>query len=575
VKFLCDQCKAKYQIADDKIAGKTVRMKCRKCGHQIEVRAAVTETSVGDARLSPSVAPRPLATSLATARPSKAPAAPDHAPGALAGAFRSTVQKDEEVSASFDLGLSAADEWYVAINGVPVGPIRVQEVRRKAALGAVTLQSLVWQEGMEEWRPVQAFAELAAIVQEAATSGRTSLMPHADSSIPHAPAQSPSPPKAGAPRPAMQPPRASQVPAAPRAPSAPPRTAPAAPIGKPLAPKPAPTPSPSPALAPPAPIAASAAAQAQGRNNVVPITSRLATAERLEIDDATVPYKDEPIRPSVAPDPFAMPPPAANNNPFATDSALLPAVGGAAMTASAIPMPAPEPAQRRAPPWMIIAMLVLAGAFGVTAALAIFLRPPPAPVAPVVIQMSGAPAQPAPPSIAATTAATAQNGDTPNPADTATAAPTSTNLVASKLPPSAPLASNAAKPAASSAAPGGFSLSGLGGSSAPRVGPGGDNGGGEAPKAGQCLTQGQVQSVINSHQPGVKRGCWDRNPSSLSVVSVSVMVTIGPGGEVQSVSANGADPSVAKCVEMDVRNWHFPAGGCVQQTAFGFRFLRQ
>ncbi|MGO9709894.1 MAG: zinc-ribbon domain-containing protein, partial [Polyangiaceae bacterium] len=46
MKFLCDQCKAKYQISDDKVAGKTVRMKCRKCGHLIEVRAAVTESSV-------------------------------------------------------------------------------------------------------------------------------------------------------------------------------------------------------------------------------------------------------------------------------------------------------------------------------------------------------------------------------------------------------------------------------------------------------------------------------------------------------------------------------------------------
>ena len=45
MKFLCDQCKAKYQIADEKVVGKTVRMKCRKCGHLIEVRAAVTESS--------------------------------------------------------------------------------------------------------------------------------------------------------------------------------------------------------------------------------------------------------------------------------------------------------------------------------------------------------------------------------------------------------------------------------------------------------------------------------------------------------------------------------------------------
>ncbi|MDP9149445.1 MAG: zinc-ribbon domain-containing protein, partial [Myxococcota bacterium] len=44
MKFLCEQCKAKYQIADEKAAGKTVRMKCRKCGYLIEVRAEVQET---------------------------------------------------------------------------------------------------------------------------------------------------------------------------------------------------------------------------------------------------------------------------------------------------------------------------------------------------------------------------------------------------------------------------------------------------------------------------------------------------------------------------------------------------
>src|ERR1700739_1347604 len=46
MKFLCEQCKAKYQIADEKAAGKTVRMKCRKCGYLIEVRAAVTDSSL-------------------------------------------------------------------------------------------------------------------------------------------------------------------------------------------------------------------------------------------------------------------------------------------------------------------------------------------------------------------------------------------------------------------------------------------------------------------------------------------------------------------------------------------------
>lgn len=46
LKFVCDNCKAKYQIGDDKVAGKTLRMKCRRCGHMIQVAATVTESSV-------------------------------------------------------------------------------------------------------------------------------------------------------------------------------------------------------------------------------------------------------------------------------------------------------------------------------------------------------------------------------------------------------------------------------------------------------------------------------------------------------------------------------------------------
>ena len=199
MKFLCEQCKAKYQIADDKVAGKTVRMKCRKCGHMIEVRAEVTETSVSRglpagsiveaseaaaAATSGSAAPKvvskpqrppaPRAGSLSTslnkpppprgAAPrgpaksvtsaSMAGKAPASAPpGALAGAFQKSVAKDNPSL----LDLSGSKEWYVAINGVPVGPGSPSCGAR--LLGAVGDDS--WSgKGMEEWRPVKAIAEL-------------------------------------------------------------------------------------------------------------------------------------------------------------------------------------------------------------------------------------------------------------------------------------------------------------------------------------------------------------------------------------------------------------------------------
>jgi predicted Zn finger-like uncharacterized protein len=40
MKFLCRNCKAKYQIADEKVAGRTLRMTCQQCGEPIVVRGA-------------------------------------------------------------------------------------------------------------------------------------------------------------------------------------------------------------------------------------------------------------------------------------------------------------------------------------------------------------------------------------------------------------------------------------------------------------------------------------------------------------------------------------------------------
>ncbi|MEO7095574.1 MAG: GYF domain-containing protein, partial [Polyangiales bacterium] len=267
MKFLCDQCKAKYQIADEKVQGKTLRMKCRKCGHVIEIRAITGDTkpstvpppggvasgqtmqvdSLSDeaaaaALANPKIpqAPKnPFATRPAAGSPTKAapprpttgaggaprptglgggllggradatgprsplagsptgtrpvggrPEAPkktsatmppddDNGPAsALANAFNRSVTKKPELtnpssSASTD---PPAEEWYVAIDEVPVGPIRLTDLRAKYGVGNVTDDSLVWREGFEEWRPLRTLAELHELVREEVSQPRGSLM---------------------------------------------------------------------------------------------------------------------------------------------------------------------------------------------------------------------------------------------------------------------------------------------------------------------------------------------------------------------------------------------------------------
>jgi predicted Zn finger-like uncharacterized protein len=533
VKFLCEQCKAKYQIADEKVAGKTVRMKCRKCGHLIEVRAAVTESSaasfappaVATSAPAPSHRPPPpprappkpssqgktqLATSLTSAKPP--PPKPDRSArggaGSLAGAFRTTVQHEDESSAPIDMTeLSASDDWYVAVNGVPVGPVRIAEIRRKAALGAVTEDSLAWQEGLDEWRPVRSFPELAAIVREAARSGRLSAPPPPRSSIP--------------------------PPARPMRPSSP---------GSRLA-----SPRPSAGAIPAAPPAA--------RYNVVPITSRLATAEKLEHAPLLAPEAAEAKpAPSVVPDPFG---------PAATTAAAIAPPGGAAPIVASPSLPAPVPASgKKSPPWMAIAMVASAMSFGAVAGYAIVFRPNPPPS--VVVQVPAA--APGPPVVATATTSTSGATEPSEPAPNPTPAGAKPAGNASKA---------AASPSAAPAAPPGRSLDlhSLGGAN--NVAPT-DEPSLEGPKApGQCFSEGQVQQVIGLHQLAIRRSCWERNPTTKPTVNVSVSMTIAPDGSAQSVVASGDEPAVAKCIENDVRGWRFPSMGCSQKTGFSFKFVRQ
>jgi len=541
MRFLCEQCKAKYQIADEKVAGKTVRMKCRKCGHLIEVKAEVTETSVaskapepppheenddatrvgmdvnammklsamgGPAAPTKPAAPRPgagappapkstLATSFASAKPAARTASRPES--ALAGAFQKSVQKEDDLAL---LEISTSSEWYVAINGVPVGPVRVAELRRKAHAGAVTEDNLVWQEGMEEWRPLKTVTELLAIVREGMSGDRPSLV-------------SPEPPRTAPPR---------------RTPSVHPAGA------KPSAP----------------------AAPAPPRSNVISLPSRLATAEKLE---------PEPL--SAQRDPFAVPASSERPSGVAIDPFAPVASAGAIGAPIAAPLGAPSvitevPAKRPGPNWIVLGMVVAFGAFGVTAGIAVFFNkaPPPQP-APTIVVTAAAPP---------TATATSTSGENANPiASIATTvgerpAAGNPNTGGGRTPTSAgPTTTSTGKPVDPSIA---ALLGGPGGG--PSVGGPSAGGGG-----GSALSQDAIEKVVQQRSAGVKRTCWERGGGTESNVNVRVHLTIAASGGVQNASAEGNDPIVSKCIENSVRGWSFPPSSGPTTVDIPFHFLRQ
>lgn len=65
-------------------------------------------------------------------------------------------------------------QWYYAIEGEQQGPVEESDLQQLAATGTITNETLVWNEGMADWKP---YAEVAAIAP-AAEAPAQPLVPH-------------------------------------------------------------------------------------------------------------------------------------------------------------------------------------------------------------------------------------------------------------------------------------------------------------------------------------------------------------------------------------------------------------
>ncbi len=102
MKFVCDACGARYHIDDKKVAGKVLRIRCKKCSHVITVRE-------------PS---RPSAHVLVPAAPAPA----------------------ESV------------EWFYSVNGETLGPYDEEALLQIFHGGAVGDEAYVWHTGFGDWK---------------------------------------------------------------------------------------------------------------------------------------------------------------------------------------------------------------------------------------------------------------------------------------------------------------------------------------------------------------------------------------------------------------------------------------
>src|ERR1700753_3937164 len=137
MQFACEKCGTRYAVPDEKVRGKRIRTKCRKCGSEILVEgppgpagpASRSTTNV-------SLASRPRTT------------------GPLARSRAASVPPNRP-----------EERWTVALSRANRRRMTTAELVQGYASGTVTNEALIWKAGMEEWQSPFDIPALALALQ--------------------------------------------------------------------------------------------------------------------------------------------------------------------------------------------------------------------------------------------------------------------------------------------------------------------------------------------------------------------------------------------------------------------------
>jgi predicted Zn finger-like uncharacterized protein len=172
MKFACETCATKYVIPDERVAGKLLRVRCKRCRSVMEVVGAATERNRASTKAEKLAAfrgedvaqDRPLF----SARRQQDPfdAVGSGVWGARSGGRGEASDGGLRVSGSHQADLmpvppAATAEWHVAIKGQARGPFTDEEMQLLAARARIHARSRVWRAGMDSWCRLEDVCELA------------------------------------------------------------------------------------------------------------------------------------------------------------------------------------------------------------------------------------------------------------------------------------------------------------------------------------------------------------------------------------------------------------------------------
>ena len=186
MQFSCESCKASLQIADEKVRGKRLIVRCKRCGAKI---------TISDPLLS---APRPALKPAPAPVPASAPASDDEhdsdtdstraMDSDLLEKVLQASKRDDGTSGAMqpvqvavspsmprvaarpplppvEAGITPRDPpvWFAMLGGKQAGPLSRAELGLKSAQGQLGPRTYIWKEGMGSWQRAKDVGELSAM----------------------------------------------------------------------------------------------------------------------------------------------------------------------------------------------------------------------------------------------------------------------------------------------------------------------------------------------------------------------------------------------------------------------------
>jgi predicted Zn finger-like uncharacterized protein len=153
LNFSCQQCQRRYSISDEKVRGRTVKVRCKNCQNIISVEGPPAEMEESTRVVSLADVERLRAQERSLA---------EEETSAMPESSAEQTPWEDEPTRTMPLP-STRQPWFVMVKGKQEGPLDEAALGELIASGSVSPRNFFWQQGMADWKRGADIIELAPV----------------------------------------------------------------------------------------------------------------------------------------------------------------------------------------------------------------------------------------------------------------------------------------------------------------------------------------------------------------------------------------------------------------------------